>query len=83
MYASPTALLKNAPTCRQASASMPDRLTLISGVTPVKTGVQSIRKVLKALDSGFRRNDAKMKINWVPAGVDPDENRGRNDVKKK
>jgi hypothetical protein len=25
----------------------------------VKTGVQSVRKALKTLDSGFRRNDAK------------------------
>jgi hypothetical protein len=32
---------------------------LISAVTPVKTGVQSIRKALKTLDSGFRRNDVK------------------------
>ncbi|HEX7371426.1 MAG TPA: hypothetical protein VF372_01320, partial [Thermodesulfobacteriota bacterium] len=30
-----------------------------SAVTPVKTGVQSVRKALKTLDSGFRRNDAK------------------------
>jgi hypothetical protein len=28
-------------------------------VTPVKTGVQSIVKALKTLDSGFRRNDVK------------------------
>ena len=28
-------------------------------VTPVKTGVQSIYKPLKRLDSGFRRNDGK------------------------
>jgi len=28
-------------------------------VTPVKTGVQSIAKALKTLDSGFRRNDVK------------------------
>jgi len=26
-------------------------------VTPVKTGVQPFRNFLKALDSGFRRND--------------------------
>jgi len=26
-------------------------------VTPVKTGVQDIDKVLELLDSGFRRND--------------------------
>ena len=34
---------------------------LDSAVTPVKTGVQSIAKALKTLDSGFRRNDAKKK----------------------
>ncbi len=28
-------------------------------VTPVKTGVQSLRKWLNRLDSGFRRNDEK------------------------
>jgi hypothetical protein len=28
-------------------------------VTPVKTGVQGIYKLLKILDSGFRRNDGK------------------------
>ena len=28
-------------------------------ITPVKTGVQSIYKALKRLDSGFRRNDGK------------------------
>jgi len=32
---------------------------LIYAVTPVKTGVQSIAKALKKLDSGFRRNDVK------------------------
>jgi len=26
-------------------------------VTPVKTGVQPLRNLLKTLDSGFRRND--------------------------
>jgi hypothetical protein len=31
----------------------------ISAVTPVKTGVQSIAKAVKTLDSGFRRNDVK------------------------
>jgi len=28
-------------------------------VTPVKTGVQSVYKSFKILDSGFRRNDEK------------------------
>jgi hypothetical protein len=31
-------------------------------VTPVKTGVQGIYKILKILDSGFRRNDEKPQI---------------------
>jgi hypothetical protein len=36
----------------------------------VKTGVQSIAKVLKTLDSGFRRNDVKKnEINFfTPSG---------------
>jgi len=29
-------------------------------VTPVKTGVQGVYKLLKLLDSGFRRNDEKL-----------------------
>ena len=33
----------------------------ISAVPPVKTGVQSVLKALKTLDSGFRRNDVKKK----------------------
>jgi len=34
----------------------------------VKTGVQSIAKVLKTLDSGFRRNDVKKnEINFFTA----------------
>ena len=37
----------------------------------MKTGVQSIAKVLKTLDSGFRRNDVKKnEINFfTPSGV--------------
>jgi hypothetical protein len=31
-------------------------------VTPVKTGVQDIDKLLKLLDSGFRRNDDKKRF---------------------
>jgi hypothetical protein len=31
-------------------------------VTPVKTGVQENRNCLKALDSGFRRNDETMQF---------------------
>jgi hypothetical protein len=30
--------------------------------TPVKTGVQIVHKILKLLDSGFRRNDEKLHI---------------------
>ena len=31
----------------------------ISAVTPVRTGVQSVRNAMETLDSGFRRNDVK------------------------
>jgi len=38
----------------------------------VKTGVQSVPKILKALDSGFRRNDVKnSQINFfTPSGLE-------------
>jgi len=43
----------------------------------IKYGVNSSREPLYTLDPDFHRDP------WIPAGVYPDENRGRNDGQKK